>query len=164
MCTSLKSLQLFKGATLTWALQLDHLWQISLVDEEKQTASCEQQEEPEGTGHSPSSSTQGVHHHLPLHPQHDAAQWDTNVISSGENQRKKEVGRGGEGGQKKKSANERSVITFLCLCSNGKSKNSHYIWRRVLESNLILIWYFTPLYFCNILCIVKNVSQVVHKI
>lgn len=66
------------------------------MDEENQTSSSEQQEEPEGTGHPPSPSTQGVHHHLPLHPQHDASQSDTNVICSGENQRKGN-GRRGEG-------------------------------------------------------------------
>lgn len=66
----------------TWALLLDHLWQILLVDEENQTTSSEQQEEPERTGQPPSPSSQGVHHHLPLHPQHDAAQSEPNVISS----------------------------------------------------------------------------------
>lgn len=65
------------------------------MDEQNQTSSSEQQEEPEGTGHPPSPSTQGVHHHLPLHPQHDVAQSDANVISSGENQRKREMGKGG---------------------------------------------------------------------
>lgn len=58
------------------------------MDEENQTSSSEEQDKPEGTGQSPSPSTQGVHHHLPLHPQHDAAQSDANVISSEENERK----------------------------------------------------------------------------
>lgn len=65
------------------------------MDEENQTSGSEQQEEPEGTGHPPPPSAQGVHHHLPLHPQHDAAQSVANVMCSEEI---KERGKWGENG------------------------------------------------------------------
>lgn len=79
---------------LTWALLLDHIWQIPLVDEENQTSSCKQQEKPQRTRHSPSAPTQGVAHHPPLHPQHDAVQPDANGVSPVENVRQgKEIRR-----------------------------------------------------------------------
>lgn len=114
----ISALQKAALAELTWALLLDHLWQIPLVDEQNQTSSSEQQEEPEGTGQPPSPSTQGVHHYLPLHPQHDAAQSDANVISSGGNQRRngyrREEGErereGKKGGRKRGVFHQRGII------------------------------------------------------
>lgn len=130
----ISALQKAALAELTWALLLDHLWQIPLVDEQNQASSSEQQEEPEGTGQPPSPSTQGVHHYLPLHPQHDAAQSDANVISSGGNQRRNgyrreegERGREGKKGGRKRGVFHQRWNNMRSQTVNSRRENVLYI-------------------------------------
>lgn len=102
------------------------------MDEENQTSSSKQQEEPERTGHPPPASAQGVRHHLPLHPQHDVARLDANVMSS--------EGKSKKAGNGKRTGRERQIkpweqkepvfhlsTVYQCCKSDGA----------VLESTLI---------------------------
>lgn len=84
---AIKSICLWKR--LTWALRLDHVCQIPLMDKENQTSSCKEQDEPQRTRHSPSAYTEGVAQHPQLYPQHDVVQPDVDMMSSVENKNKK---------------------------------------------------------------------------